>query len=305
MLPDRYTYQNFKRALKQPGKFAEEIQRIPLTFHATAQGVWANQNGFGERDAVRVIEEDWDNLIVIDACRADLFEQVVDVDRFDEYRREVSIDTNTTPWSIKNFKGKALGDTVYITGNPATSKTVPDEFHRYIETWTDWEDANYLPEPVYEEALAAARAYPNKRLITHFVQPHVPFIENPELIDRSDGLNVWERIETGEVERDAVWEAYAENLRYVMPIVFDLIESLPGRTVLTSDHGNMLGETTVTGKPIYGHPGGIRCPELLEVPWCIVEGEERKEITDDGVESAGSVDSDLIKERLAALGYHE
>lgn len=305
MIPDRYTWQNFKRALDQPEKFVEEIQRIPITLHSAAQELWANQNGLGEKDAVRLIEEDWDNLIVIDACRADLFENVVDVNRFDEYRREVSIDTNTTPWSIKNFKGKGLGDTVYITGNPATSKTVPDEFHRYIETWADWEEANYLPEPVYDEAVAAAEEFPNKRLIVHFVQPHVPFIDNPELIDRSNGLNVWERIEAGEVERDAVWEAYEENLRYVIPIVFDLIEALPGRTILTSDHGNMLGETTVTGKPIYGHPGGVRCPELVEVPWCVVEGSERRAIIDDGVKSKGSVSSELVKERLAALGYHE
>jgi hypothetical protein len=47
----------------------------------------------------------------------------------------------------------------------------------------------------------------------------------------------------------------------------------------------------------------MRCPELLEVPWCEVEGDVKKKIRDDGVNSTGSVESDLINDRLAALGY--
>jgi hypothetical protein len=324
MLPDRYTLSNFRRALNQPEKFLEEIRRLPFTFHAVIQNAYATMQGYGESDAILVMDEDWDNLIVIDACRLDLFEEVVDTTQFDEYRRVVSVDSNTTPWSIKNFKDRQAGDTVYVTGNSAPSKTIPDEFHEFVEIWTDPEatDETSFTVPadvVTERTIEAAREYPDKRIISHYVQPHVPFVPRPDLIFRtytSDadrlGLDVedpepphtvWEAIEMGEVDREQAWEGYRENLEYAMEHVMELVENLKGRTVITSDHGNMLGERTVSGRRVYGHPGGMRTRALVEVPWAVVDDGERKKTRDDGVNSEGSMDSDIIDERLAALGY--
>lgn len=326
VLPDRYTFSNLRRAIREPELIGEELGRMPDVFHEIAQKAWAAANGYGEKDAVKLVDEDWDNLIIIDACRADLFEEIVDVDEFDSYERVVSIGTNTTPWSIKNFRGEQLGDTVYVTGNPAPSKTVSDEFHDFIEVWTDPDvhDKNAYtvpPEPIVEAALEAAEEYPDKRLIVHFIHPHIPFVETPDLIfrtywrdaerlgievgDREPPNSVWEAMEMGEAEPDEVWAAYRKNLEHVLPHLDELIDGLSGKTVLTSDHGNMLGEKTVSGKTVYGHPGGIRSKELVEVPWAETDDGERREISDDGVRSSGSVDSDVIDERLAALGYVE
>jgi hypothetical protein len=328
MLPDRYTVGNLKRALGQPGMFLEELGRLPFTAHATVQRAYAQLNGYGEKHAVRLMDEDWDNLIVLDACRYDLFEEFVDTDAFDSYRHVISIDSNTTPWSIKNFKGGQHGDTVYVNGNPGASKTVPDEFHRFIEVWTD-EDAHddttfTIPaETVTEYTRDAIEEYPDKRLIVHYVQPHKPFVPRPDLVYRTSwparekaGLDpgetehdpdgpegVWNALREGVVGFDEVWRGYGENLEYVMEDVFDLLEILPGKTVVTSDHGNMLGERTVTGRKVYGHPGGLRTHTLVEVPWAVVDGDERKEIRDDGVQSTGSMNSEIIEDRLAALGY--
>lgn len=326
VLPDRYTLANFMRALRQPSMFLEEIGRLPFTAHATAQKLYANANGYGERDAIRVMDEDWDNLIVLDACRYDLFEEFVYTDAFDSYRHVISIDSNTTPWSIKNFKGGQHGDTVYVNGNPGTSKTVPDEFHRFIEVWTDrdaHDETTYtIPaEAVTEATLDAVDEYPDKRMIVHYVQPHKPFVPRPDLVYRTSwsagervGLDmeeadpdapegVWNALREGVVDYDEVWQGYGENLEYVMEDVFELLEVLPGKTVVTSDHGNMLGERTVTGRTVYGHPGGLRTRTLVEVPWAVVDGDGRKEIRDGGVHSEGSVESDIIEDRLAALGY--
>lgn len=44
----------------------------------------------GYDDAVRVMEDDWDTLIVLDACRADTFQKVVDLSRYDQYSTRVS-----------------------------------------------------------------------------------------------------------------------------------------------------------------------------------------------------------------------
>ncbi|MDS0258470.1 hypothetical protein NDI56_03480 [Haloarcula sp. S1CR25-12] len=326
MIPDRYTFSNFKRAVKQPGLLVEELGRLPFTFHAVAQSIYAERHGYGEGDAVILPDEDWDNLILIDACRADLFEETMDTSRYDSYSRVVSVDSNTTPWSIKNFKDRQLGDTVFVTGNPAPSKTVPNDFHEFIEVWTD-KDAHdtttyTVPaESVCEYTRDAVEQYPDKRVLAHFVQPHCPFVPREDLVFRNTwgdaeriGIeggeperpyNVWDALEMGEVDADTVWEGYRENLEYVMEHVHDLVEDLPGKTVITSDHGNMLGERTITGRKVYGHPGGMRMKDLVEVPWAVVENGPRKEIRDDGVHSEGSVESDLIESRLAALGYVE
>lgn len=328
MIPDRYTFNNLKRAVKQPEKFAEELGRLPFTVNAVGQSAYAGLKGYGEKDAVLLPEADWDNLIVIDACRADLFEETIDTGQYDGYERVVSIDSNTTPWSIKNFKGKELGDTVYVTGNPAPSKTIPDDFHEFIEVWTD-KDAHDTttytvpPDAVCEATREAAEEYPDKRLVVHFVQPHCPFVPRPDLVfrtywseadrvgvdvgepDTEPPNNVWEALEMGEVSADEVWEGYRENLEYVMEPVHDLVADLPGKTVITSDHGNMLGERTVLGRRVYGHPGGMRTKALVEVPWAVFDGETRKEIRDGGVHSEGSMESEIIDQRLAALGYVE
>jgi len=65
----------------------------------------------------------------------------------------------------------------------------------------------------------------------------------------------------------------------------------------------MVGERTKFGGRVYGHPGGLRTPELLDVPWAVIDGNTRKEIVDEGVNSSGSVDSEIFEDRLRALGY--
>jgi hypothetical protein len=268
-----------------------------------------------------VVEEDWDSLIVLDACRADLFEEVADVDGFDEYRRVTSNASNTTPWTRKNFAGQAFGDIVYVTSNPVTSKVAPDAFHELREVWVDHYDPDtysILPEPVVEETLAANEDHGDKRLVAHFMQPHMPFVTRPDLIFRThwrpgdvDGPdaeppnNIWHALELGEVTREEVWAGYRENLEYVLDDAIELANALPGRTVIMSDHGNMLGERTIPPIRVYGHPPGLRCPELVEVPWAVVDSGDRPDIVDEGANSSTEMGSQVIEQRLHNLGYVE
>ena len=270
---------------------------------------------------ISVVDEDWDNLIVLDACRADLFEEVADLDEFDEYRRVTSNASNTTPWTRKNFAGNSLGDIVYVTANPVTSKVAPNAFHELREVWTDGYDPDHhtiLPEPVVEETLAARDDHGDKRLVAHFVQPHMPFVPRPDLIYRTHWRpgdvespeadppnNIWHALELGEVDREAVWEGYRENLEYVLDDAIELARELPGRSVIMSDHGNMLGERTIPPIRVFGHPPGLRCPELVTVPWAVIEGGERPEIVSEEVQSRTEYGTQAIKQRLHELGYVE
>ena len=107
------------------------------------------------------------------------------------------------------------------------------------------------------------------------------------------------------VDDAVIWEAYRENLELVLPHVERLLDTIPGKTVVTSDHGNMIGESSFP-VPVreYGHPDGIYTPELVTVPWHVYTNGERREITtQEREQTSESESSSDISDRLEALGY--
>lgn len=107
----------------------------------------------------------------------------------------------------------------------------------------------------------------------------------------------------------ALRNAYKENLRLVLKEVAELLKYLSGRIIITSDHGDFLGE-----KKCYSHPPKANHPILLEVPWLIIDKEHRDVLQTDAdkqsEEIAGSTDADQdkdteeqIKDKLRDLGY--
>lgn len=64
---------------------------------------------------------------------------------------------------------------------------------------------------------------------------------------------------------DGLRGAYRENLETVMRYASELLEALSGTVVVTSDHGERLGEG---GRFSHGH--GLSDRLLLEVPWLVV-----------------------------------
>jgi hypothetical protein len=85
---------------------------------------------------------------------------------------------------------------------------------------------------------------------------------------------------------------------------------LPGKSVVTSDHGQLIGER---GFPVpfkeYGHPNGIYSEELVKVPWHVYQNGKRKGIIAESPEKATyeTKDSDELdaktEEHLKNLGY--
>lgn len=278
-----------------------------------------------------VMEQDWDTLIVLDACRADLFESVVDLSLFDAYRQVISPASATKEWVNENFAGGSWGDTVYVSGNPYVSREASDVFHELIEVWRESFDKDaktVLPEQIVSTALAAREQHEDKRLIVHFMQPHHPFIATPELVynswdveafsdwddqKKAAGLDdtpeiqtPWEALEMGILSREEVWNAYAENLEIAMEQVMALVKRLDGRTIITSDHGNLFGEYAWPF-PIrqYGHPHRVRVGSLTRVPWAELTNGNRLDIVAGGIHSQIDTEERQMKERLAHLGYHE
>ena len=224
----------------------------------------------------------------------------------------MSAGSATNEWSNKNFAGQALSDVVYVTGNPVVSREVKTAFRAFIEVWQeefDEEIGTVPPEAVTNAAIDAMKRYPENRIIVHYLQPHYPFINYPELQYGSfgnteeinaksakEGANhVWTALDKGFVDEQTVWEAYRDNLHLVMESVEELLEEADGRVVITSDHGNLIGErATPLRIPLYGHPPNIYHENLRRIPWAVVNEKEG---------SRGDDVEDKIKERLRSLGY--
>jgi hypothetical protein len=124
-----------------------------------------------------------------------------------------------------------------------------------------------------------------------------------EIIDHP--LPFWQQPMAGawDASNEDIWDAYRENLRMVLPHVENLLGELEGKTVVTADHGNMIGER---GTPIpiseYGHPRWIYADELVTVPWLTHRNGTRRTITAESGNSS-NVASENIQQRLEALGY--
>ena len=274
----------------------------------------------GYRDGIQIMDEDWDVLIVLDACRFDLFEEVFDIDRFDSYQTKTSLGSATTEWTARNFAGNEHGDTVYVSANPFTTTVAGNSFHNLIEVWDGAFDEGLKtvpPEAVADAAVVAGEEHPNKRMIVHFMQPHYPFIGSrkfgsmgfdPDAMVNDtigdDLMTPWVAIKDGIANRDEVWKAYRQNLEIVMNSVYRVTDTVSGRTIITSDHGNMIGERGwPIPIPVYGHPVGLRYPQLVEVPWAVLEDRERRQVTNDGIQPVAVGDRGVINDRLRDLGY--
>ena len=218
---------------------------------------------FKKNNGIYIVEEDWDNLIILDACKYDIFEDKFKKSNIQgKLKKRVSRGSSTTEFLEENFQGKKFLDIVYVTTKPWEFKPLKNTFYKTINLWKDaWNIV--LPEEVEKSAILAYEKYLNKRLIIHFLQPHCPFIGS-----YSKKGTFWQlALSEGKAE---VMKAYKSNLDLVFPHVMNLINYFKGITVVTSDHGNACGECATPLKiPIWGHPTGVHIPALIEVPWLI------------------------------------
>lgn len=280
---------------------------------------WEMWNKFARRyvypDHKDIMARDWDNLIILDACRYDLFLSCNTLNG--EVECYYSNASNTAEFVRKTFVGEHYPDTVCVTATPKYIKpNAEDAFHDVIHVWEDdWNDEarTVLPEVMVERVISAHKKYPNKRLISHFIPPHLPFIgEIGQQIPHSvaflgdlrghdrDKQNIWNAMSNGGLEIQRVWSAYKENLELTLPAIENLLDKLPGKSVVTSDHGNAFGEAG-----IFGHPSRRHIEPLVCVPWFTADFDERKETLAEETNKRSNIDEETISDRLRDLGYIE
>jgi hypothetical protein len=275
---------------------------------------------------IRIMEEQWDYLIILDACRYDYFESV-----WKKYfkgdgdlTKVISVGSSTREWRDESFQNY-YGDVCYISANPYINSIVPVKgfsgsrhFHKVYDLWKEgWDEkrGTVLPETVTNMAADIINRNRDKRTIIHYLQPHQPYLdpavnmpgfllpdfESGRIVEWSHRSKITERVAgiftlvLNKIEifgnrpcwtvreflhvrpvnamemtrriygKAGLRETYKRNLEIVVVEVLRLLNDLSGKIVITSDHGELLGEGRC-----YGHWKGSSNPYLIEIPWLIL-----------------------------------
>jgi len=273
---------------------------------------------------------DWDVLVVLDACRNDMWNEVYA--EYDRLERSSGVWSNAScsiDWIVRNFnehpeQARRAG---YVTGNPFAHHTAPEARSAdlseedlahfaplYKSEWTalDGGPVETIPPKVLTDHAIDAWRRRDKlgmdRLIIHYMQPHQPFRSKPEwekigknlknLVDDRGmaGACAWQRARRGEVDTDELWAAALDNLHWVLDDVTErLLPNIDGTVALTADHGNAMGEW---GE--WAHPPGAISPAVRTVPWVALECVDDRTVTPDVESNDGRA---AAEDQLEALGY--
>ena len=258
-----------------------------------------------------IYDDDWDLLVVLDACRYDLMQEMIDNYGFlDELGSRRSVNSVTKLWMKQNFNNRyqnEIAETCYISGNPFTETMIDHSlFHNVVEVWRQaWvEPGTVPPRAVTDATIRASRESDCKKIIAHYMQPHCPFIPKPDVCKTKD-LNkfgnqptgdVWDRLQRGEVSEEEVWDGYRRSLELVLDDLEVLLENVDAETVaITSDHGNAMGEWSV-----YGHVPNNPLESLRKIPWITTSAVDRGTYEPEEVQENVTVDR---QSQLESLGY--
>jgi hypothetical protein len=296
------------------------------------QGI-LSRGGFWINYGSDYYSREWDLLIVLDACRWDLFEEVADEYNFIEsFETFISNSSHSREWLHKHFmreknakhKAKAwiklledidnmdvfedhyamstrpeISETAYITWNVFARMLDPDAFYKYVPVGkAKWNNTETILDPrtITDETIRVMRDSNPRYVIAHYMQPHTPFRNTDgSSIDGS----VWERIQRGEKSHDEAWIEYKDNLRWVLDDVKLLLENVNARrVVITADHGNAIGEWGC-----YGHRPYVPNPAVKRVPWALATASDEETYEPEAREEFESASEEQLNNRLKALGY--
>lgn len=271
-----------RRRVQEQGK-----EGVRDSLYELYSGAW-RYLGWHVPRGTNIYEREWDLLIVLDACRVDLLQEVAsDYPFITDVESMTSVGSMSEEWMVKTFRDAyehEIRNTAYVTANVFSAEvldTAPfqilDEVWRY--GWSN-EDGTVPPSPVTDRAITVARRHSPKRLIVHYMQPHHPFIglvaPNGVRADPFGGKGeetIVDALRKQKISEKSFWESYRENLRIVLEDVSVLLFNVDAETaVITADHGDAIGEWGV-----YDHPAGCLHPVVKNVPWVETSAEDSGE----------------------------
>lgn len=143
-------------------------------------------------DGVRIMDEEWDVLIILDACRYDLFESVAASSLPGTSQSRRSQGSSTPEFLRGNFEGEEYHDAVYVTANPQVNVRIDSEeiFHEVISVWeTDWDSGigTVRPGPMADRVIDAIRSIPTSVSSPTFFSPTTRLSARPPQISITRG----------------------------------------------------------------------------------------------------------------------
>jgi hypothetical protein len=301
-------------AVRDPKKINEEVKYIYEKFKFRSK--------YRDRKSKNPLKQDYDNLIILDACRYDMLREFTPFDNDVEYR--ILKSSNSIEFSENYINGNKFFDTVLVSANPYTTQAGAGSFSECYSP--KFEKPNYWskyfdPEAVYELSLEAYQEHTDKKMVVHFMQPHAPYYgEKAELLRdklKKDGYkffswnkhispnnneyvlaNLLDAAQEKLITKDDLKEVYVENLSIALNYVKKLNEYIDGKTIVTADHGELL-------KWRVGHGPNMDVEGLKKVPWQVLGHDDRRDVSKsvpDKNNHKVTINSD-IDERLTALGY--
>lgn len=260
-----------QKAVEHPARAYEHLSKIPFKFVDEYMNYGTN-----------VFEREWDLLIILDACRYDLFAEFCPQhsvhELLDSTEYIYSIASKTPDWIQRTFEDvddSLLSRTAFIGGNGFIKEFEPEQ----VDVEHAWQHLRHPeahitpPEIVTNEAIRKFRNTEMDRYIAHYVQPHAPFLHCIGKYNSVNDVagkpnNVWKGLRDGKFDKNEVWKDYGQNLLLVLDHVETLIENFDGKVAITADHANAMGEFG-----LYGHPGKEAAPSIRRVPWAVASGQ--------------------------------
>lgn len=266
--------------------------------------------------------EEWDVLVLLDACRVDLMREACETASYEWLPERRAVESVRSPassskgWMEAHFDAShedQVGRTGYVTSNLFVQDYPVERFPAFTQVGADLELAEGVrlvdPRKLTDRATDVWRRRNElgvDRLIVHYMQPHTPFRSRPEWFTDVDSSTGWGlgfvELRDGRFDRQDFWAAYLDNLQWVLEEVDALVHNCDADVAISSDHGNGFGEWGV-----YGHPDGIPMSVVRDVPWIEVEGRDEVsrgvDLPEDYLERDRTLEADAIADQLEALGY--
>lgn len=223
--------------------------------------------GSSKRPQGELLNGSWDSLVLLDACRYDVFREVNDIPG--ELKKVNSKAHSTVQWYKKYIYRKRNHDTVFISNQPWPWENGSFNIENFNfgsqhplwkrDNWLDFESTVQKVNEILENI------DPDKKALIHLLPPHVPYRsprgkkfmkeelgieykfqqEIEKEIENYAELNGWKKIKS----------VYREEVAYAL----EKIKSIDP-DVISSDHGELIGE-----QERYGHV--VRHPKIRTVPW--------------------------------------
>ncbi|NHN60121.1 MULTISPECIES: hypothetical protein [Halorussus] len=284
---------------------------------------------------IDIFAEDWDNLIILDACRHDAMQNAIKRHNLDwNLDSRISRGSQTPEWLYANFSNRQLHDVVYVTAssmphylgvqNPTTPRQHEYGFNldvhdlinvwasppeEAIDTYVDRAEIDVvLPaKSMIEPAVNAVEEYPDKRIIVHIVQPHDPYWGETGQQLHKQSASPWHDKLDGTLDEpvEKLREAYRENVDLAVNAAKTISKQISGKTVISADHGEYLYERSspIPVREVL-HPNKTYTDVLVKVPWVELEDERREVLEEQPVKDYRREQKNgKTQEQLAALGY--